>query len=104
MHNKVLFQNGEKESIRNVVINSNGLRAVTKDLEGRVIMKFHSHKTVKTLPGHGAKKKLNETSLKVKVDCGEKRHLKSFRLTSSNLESWFQAVPDTAHDGQERNH
>ena len=62
-----------QKSIRNAIItkqnNSKGYKAFPKDLDiplsviGNVIKKFHGHKTVKTLSGCGAKKKLNKRSL-----------------------------------------
>ena len=68
------------ESIRNAITqkhtNSKGNKAIAKDLEipvstvRNVIKKFH--KSFKTLPGRGAKKKHNERSLKrFGADCGK---------------------------------
>ena len=66
----------------------------TRQIVRNVIKKFHSHLTIETLPGRGAKKKLNERSLRsLKWKKHNTGRLQSFRLIWINLDWWFQSGP-----------
>lgn len=69
-----------------------GYKAIIKDLEipisivFNVIKMFHSHKTVKTHPGHGTKKKLSERILQRLVQIVENTPHKTSKELQADLE------------------